>query len=144
MDLGTALTIAVLLASAAIAVITAAYHMSMLARRTTWEYFSKYHLSEEWGENAKRARFFLQKKSRQELSVIAGKWSDRTLYEEESEESSDVAAVLLWLNRNEFIAIFLLNKTIHMKTYAQAWGWEYIEEWKLARDFIRMLRLLAE
>lgn len=126
-----------LLLAAISAVGTAIYHVHAMAKKTAWEHISKYHLSKEWGKHAKRARFFFRTKSRKDLSTIAEKWSNRKLHEE---ESSDVAEVFLWLNSNEFIATFILNNTIHMKTYARTWGWEYIEEWRMARDFIDMLR----
>ena len=45
-----------------------------------------------------------------------------------------------WLNRREFVAIAILNGSMHQPSYATWWGIEFIHEWNRARGFVIALR----
>lgn len=55
-------------------------------------------------------------------------------------EKDALVPVVNWLNRKEFVGIVVGNGTMHEKTYASWWGYEYVQDWSLADRFIEALR----
>lgn len=117
--------------------------ISVMARRTFWDFIANHEQSREWLNLTKEAEAHLTKKEsregkpRKDWEKFAARWSAGTLADQEKE---DLEAILFWLNRKEFVAIAILDGTMHMELYAKWWGWEYIDEWRLAKGFVEALR----
>ena len=63
---------------------------------------------------------------------FAQRWSDRKPTDEDRKIAE---CVFFWANRKEFVAICILNGTLHKEMYAKWWGWEYIREWQRFAGF---------
>ena len=117
--------------------------ISVMARRASWDFIANHEQSGEWINLSKEAEGHLTKegsregKPRQDWEKLAARWSTGTLTDHDKEKMNPI---LLWLNRQEFVAIAILDGTMHMGLYAKWWGWEYIEQWGLAKGFVEALR----
>ncbi len=111
---------------------------TVLARRTAWDYISDRELEEDWQKLSQKAlRLLADKKERADWEEFAAQWSLSKLSDDDVEET---APIFRWLARREFVAVGLLNGTVHMPTYAEWWGVEFIHEWKRAEGFVAALR----
>ena len=111
--------------------------LNVLARRAAWDFIAQYEQSGEWQKIADEAKLLLADKPlAADWADFAGRWDQRKPTDADKETA---ARILNWANRKEFVGIALLNGTMHKKTYAQWWGWEYVEEWKQAAGFVEAL-----
>ena len=117
--------------------------ISVMSQRVCWDFIANHEQSMEWLNHSKEASKHLLKKEsregkpRREWEEFAARWSAGKLGDQEKE---DMEAILLWLNRKEFVAIAILGGTMHMGLYAKWWGWEYIDDWRIAQGFVEALR----
>ena len=59
--------------------------------------------------------------------------------------NGESSAGSLFAQRYEFVGIVIVNGTMHEETYAQWWGWEYVDHWEgHAAAFVRALRVAKD
>ena len=112
--------------------------LNILARRTAWDYIVGTELQSGWQDSAAQAlRLLVERPERSDWEEFAARWSQSTMSKEEEQKT---APIFEWLNRREFVAIAILNGSMHMPSYAVWWGIDFIHEWKRASGFVRALR----
>ena len=112
--------------------------LDILARRAAWDYITDRELEAAWLElSGKAIRLLAAKPRRSDWEEFAARWSQSNLSKEEEAETNPI---FQWLNRREFVAISLLDGTMHLRTYAEWWGVEFIHEWRRAEGFVEALR----
>lgn len=119
------------------AVIAWRVQLNVLARRATWDFVAEHEQSSEWLAVAFKARRILAiRRKACDWKRFAQRWNDRKPI---TEDRKIEEYVVHWANRKEFVAICILNGTLHKKMYAEWWGWEYIEEWRSFAAFAEAL-----
>ena len=113
--------------------------LGVLARRAAWDFIAQYQLNVEWTDTSRAALTYLGRdKEPRDWQVFAARWAAEKLSEEERVELQPVVSLL---NRYEFVGVVIANGTLHEKTYAQWWGWEYVDHWEgCAAPFVKALR----
>ena len=112
--------------------------LNILARRTAWDYIADHQLASDYILTANKAvRALAGKAERSDWEEFAARWSQSTLTDEDEKLTTPIFE---WLNRKEFVAIAILNKSMHAQTYATWWGVEFIHEWNRAKGFVHALR----
>ena len=112
--------------------------LNVLARRTAWEYIVGQQMQTGYVDVVSRAaRALAHKKKRADWEEFAARWSQNNLSEDEEKRTTPIFD---WLNREEFVAITILNGSMHAPTYAEWWGVEFIHGWKRAEGFVEALR----
>ena len=112
--------------------------LNILARRTAWDYIAEHQLQSDYILTANKAvRALAGKTEQSDWEELAARWSQGTLTDEDEKLTTPIFE---WLNRKEFAAIAILNKSMHAQTYATWWGAELIHEWNRAKGFVYALR----
>ena len=113
--------------------------VGVLKRRASWEYVIEHEQSREWIELSHKVRLVFETCSKEELREAAEKWSSRTLITD-TQQNDSWLSVFQWLNRKEAVGLAVLKGAMHRRLYRLWWGAVYVEEWKMAQEFVSMLR----
>ena len=135
--LDVVLTPAIILITAGIAWFA---QKSILARRATWDFVTEHEQPSEWMAVASKAKKYLNvRKECSDWAEFAERWSSSS---PTTKDRKIEQCVLYWANRREFVAICILNGTLHKKMYAKWWGYEFISEWNRFSVFLEALMRL--
>lgn len=111
--------------------------VNVLARRAAWDFIAQHEQSAEWLDAADDAKLaLLDKPNATDWADFAARWDQR---KPSCEDKQAARSILHWANRKEFVAIAILNGTMHRKTYARWWGWEFIDDWGRVAGFVEAL-----
>ena len=111
---------------------------AILARRAAFDYILNHELPQDWTDLSTTALQRLgARPNKDDWAAIATCWSQGKASDEDVEHTKPI---FRWLNRREFIAIALLNGSMHQPTYARYWGFDFIREWERAEPFVSALR----
>ena len=110
----------------------------VLARRAAFDYIADHELDQDWLDLTTLARQRLRARPKKDhWAAIATDWSLGQLSDDDIDHTKPI---FRWLNQREFVAIGLLNGSMHQPTYAEWIGVQFVRDWEHAEPFVRAFR----